>query len=148
MKLFKSAKVLPAAETRDQRRQVLKAALGIVGAGLLLPTLLNSPALAEERRRGKKPEAGAGGGDLALPLVEPGKGMAAGVNYQHRHADVKDAKLKTDRQGVKFEAQFCDNCMLYSPVGEKSGEKVGKCTLFANQLVKGKGWCTTWAKKA
>lgn len=77
-------------------------------------------------------------------LVEPGKGMAANVNYQHNHADVKDAALKVEKQGVKWEAQFCSNCVLYT----KLGDGTGKCTLFPGQLVKDSGWCTSWSKKA
>jgi len=94
----------------------------------------------------KKKEEAAAGGDL--PLVTPGQGMAASVNYVHNVADIKDAKLKMDRQGVKFQDQKCANCMLYSKHGTQGGVEVGKCQLFPNQVVKATGWCTSWAKKA
>jgi hypothetical protein len=100
------------------------------------------PAFAEERRR---PRGGGSGGEL--PLVKPGVGMAASVNYAEKHSDVKDPKLKVVRQGVPFEKQFCNSCVLYTKHGERNGKEVGVCTLFANQLVKGEGWCTSWAKK-
>lgn len=96
---------------------------------------------AQERRRSK-------GSDGDLTLVQPGQGMAASVNYHHKTSDVKDAKLKTDRQGMAFNQQRCSNCMLYSKHGMKDGSEVGKCTLFPNQVVKGEGWCSSWAKKS
>jgi hypothetical protein len=101
------------------------------------------PARGEERRARR---GGAGGAELAL--VKPGVGMAASVNYVEKHSDVKDAKLKVVRQGVPFEKQFCNNCVLYTKQGERNGKEVGLCTLFANQVVKGEGWCTSWAKKS
>lgn len=128
-------------ENLKSRRQFVQIALAVTGAALLAPAVGN----AQEKRRAKP---GGAGGDLALPYVEPGKGMAASVNYQTDHNAVKDAALKADRQGVKFADQKCANCMLYSKVGDKDGGEVGKCTLFAGQLVKGKAWCSSWAKKA
>ncbi len=125
----------------NTRRQFVKLALGVSGLALLNP----QSAVAQERRRGG---GAAAGGDLALPLVKPGEGMAASVNYQHKHSDVKNAALKVERQGTAWDKQYCNNCMLYTKVGQKDGEEVGKCTLFANQLVKGQGWCASWSKKA
>lgn len=127
------------------RRDFLKfAAVG--GASLFAMTAI---ANAEEKRRAGKPaDAAAAGGDSALPLVKPGEGMAAGVNYQDDKAKVKDAALKIDRQGVKFADQKCSNCALYQAAGKKDGAEVGKCSLFANQLVKANSWCGSWNKKA
>ncbi len=121
----------------NSRRMFIKSAVVSIGA-VTATAALSSNAFAEEKRRPKK-----SGGD-ALPLVEPGKGMAAGVKYAHTHADIKDASLKADRQGVKWDNQNCANCMLYT----KIDDKLGKCTLFANLAVKNTGWCTSWAKKA
>lgn len=104
------------------------------------------PAIATAEQKKKKGGAAAAGGDL--PLVTPGAGMAASVNYVHAHADMKKAELKTVRSGVAFDKQFCENCMLYSKHGTQGGEEVGKCTLFQGQVVKAKGWCNSWAKKA
>lgn len=131
---------------QNSRRQFMKLALGVSGIALLTPNLM----AAEERRRGGGGAAGAaaGGGDTALPLVKPGEGMAASVKYVHDNKDVKDASLKTDRQGTPFAKQNCAGCMLYTKVGMKDGSEVGKCTLFAGQLVKGQGWCASWSKKA
>ena len=86
---------------------------------------------------------------MDLPWVKPGEGMAASLNYKESWKEVKDAKLKTERQGVPFGAnQICSKCMLYTTVGKKDGHEAGKCTLFANQLVRGEGWCSSWSKKA
>lgn len=127
----------------NSRRQFVKLALGVSGLALLAPKSV----VAEERRRGGGAAAGAGG-DLALPLVKPGEGMAANLNYHHKHTDVKNAALKVERQGTAWDKQHCNNCMLYTKVGQKDGEEVGKCTLFNGMLVKGQGWCASWSKKA
>jgi hypothetical protein len=118
------------------RRNFLKTA----AVTLLIPALAQA-----EQKRGKKPSAG---GDADLPLVEPGKGMAQSLNYANTHADVKDAALKIDRGGLPFAKQFCSGCILYTAAGKKGAEEVGKCTLFAGQVVKANAWCQSWAKKA
>lgn len=122
----------------NSRRDFIKIAAGLAGLALLMPKSV----LAEGGRGGAAPA----GGDL--PLVEPGKGMAVGVNYVAKNSDVKDAKLKVDRAGVPFAKQTCAGCALYTAAGKKGGADVGKCAIFANQLVKGEGWCSSWSKKA
>ncbi len=128
----------------NSRRQFIKIA-AISGASLVA---MSGIAQAEEKRRAAKPAAGGASGDAALPFVKVGEGMAASVNYQDKHANVKDKALKVDRQGVKFENQKCSGCMLYTSIGKKDGAEAGKCTLFANALVKGDSWCASWSKKA
>lgn len=123
----------------NSRRNFIKMAAGLAGVALLMPKSV----LGEGGSRGG---GAAAGGDL--PLVEPGKGMAVGVNYVAKNSDVKDAKLKVDRAGVPFAKQTCANCALYTAAGKKAGADVGKCAIFANQLVKGEGWCNSWSKKA
>ncbi len=120
----------------NSRRSFVKLAAAVVGGAMILPETL----FAQEKRRAK-PGAG---GDAALPFVEPGKGMAASVNYQTDHNAIKDPALKADRSGVKFADQTCEKCMLYSKIDGTSR----KCTLFANQRVKNNAWCSSWAKKA
>ena len=107
-------------------------------------------AYAEEKRRGSTAGAApAGGGkDTDLPLVEPGKDVALAVNYVHKVSDIKDAKIKTERQGVSFANQDCLCCSFYTSVGQKGAYSVGKCTIFAGKLVKETGWCSSWNKKA
>lgn len=124
-----------------------------LGALAIAPSVLSSffgasVANAEEKRRAKPGAAGAGAGDTSLPWVAEGKGMAASLNYADDHSKVKDAKLKVERQGVPFDKQFCNGCLLYTKVGDKDGKEAGKCTLFQGQLVAGKGFCTSWAKKS
>lgn len=123
-------------ESNTNRRQALKQLAVAAGLAVLAPK-----ALAEKRR------GGGGGADDSLPLVEAGKGMAASVNYVEKHADLKDAKMKTTRQGLAWDQQRCNNCMLYTKVGDRGGKEVGKCTLFQGQVVKGEGWCASWSKK-
>ncbi len=133
------------------RRQFMQLFAAFGGLALLMPSLSQA---AEERRRAKPDAGGAGAaagggaGDLALPLVKPGEGMAASVHYVHDHKDLKDASLKVERQGLAFDKQHCKACMLFTGVGKKGSDEVGKCTLFAGQLVKANGWCASFSKKA
>lgn len=132
----------------SNRRDFLRNTFQWVGLVAAAPLFLKSIASAEERRRGggsAAPAAGAGGD--ALPLVKPGEGMAAGVNYVEDKAQVKKAELKIDRSGVKFADQHCGNCGFYTKVGMKDGKEIGKCTIFAGQAVHSNAWCSTWNKK-
>lgn len=139
-------------EQNSSRRRFFVHVGQMLGLAAVAPTLLSSKVFAEERRRARPAEGGAapaaGGGDLNLPMVEPGKGSAGPVNYHFKHSDVKDAALKVERGGVPFEKQFCTGCSFYTKAGNKGGEEVGKCQIFPNQLVKGTAWCSTWTKKA
>jgi hypothetical protein len=113
--------------------------------------LLSSLARGEERRRargGADAKGAAASGPLANPLVDSKDPAAVAMNYVEKHGDLKKAELKTERQGVAFDKQFCNNCSFYKEVGSKNGSQVGTCQLFANKLVKSEGWCSSWNKKA
>lgn len=142
-------------DQKTSRRQFFTQAGTLVGLAVIAPSLFGSSAFAEEKRRsrpaaGGAPATGGAGGDLNLPMVEPGKGVAAPVNYVLKHADLKDAAVKknAEAKGLPFEKQFCHNCSFYTKAGDKNGKEVGKCTIFPNQLVEGTAWCSTWTKKA
>jgi hypothetical protein len=108
---------------------------------------LGSLANAEERRRAKKADGAAAGGKPALVPVNPATdAMAKSVNYVEVHADMKKAELKTERQGVKWDEQFCNNCQLNVVIAGQT-ERMG-CTLFSGKSVAAKGWCSSWAKKS
>lgn len=131
-----------------QRRTFVKNAMGIMGMGFILPSRLMSfgqEARAEEKRRGGG--VGTNTAELSLPMVEPGKGMAASLTYVSKNSEVKDAKIKTERQGVPFDKQKCMGCALYTKVGAKNDQEVGKCAVFPAQLVASEAWCNSWAKK-
>lgn len=135
---------------KQTRRQFARF-FGVVAAGASFLGLASLQAQ-EERRRGGGGGPGAGpakggsapSGSLVDPAADP---MAKNVNYVHKKADLKKADLKIEKLGVKWDQQFCDNCTLYSAPGKKDGDDVGQCALFPGKLVKGKGWCTSWAKK-
>lgn len=129
---------------QNSRRDFFKKVAGIASAVVVAPAVVNGLFSSVANAEGKRGGAAGGG----LPLVEPGKDMAATVNYVHNAKDIKDAKLKTERQGVKFEQQNCAGCMLYTKEGMQGGVEVGKCSIFAGKVVKSTGWCTSWAKKA
>jgi len=126
--------------------------ISTVLAASVLAKLVPSTVLAEERRRPRPAAGGAaaggGSGPLSWPLVDPKSPAGSAVKYVVDKSAIKDAALKVERQGVKFENQFCNNCSFYKEVGSKDGSKVGTCTIFANQLVKEKAWCSSWNKKA
>lgn len=127
------------------RRNFFKAALLTTGAIIGYSTLAG----AEERRRGARPSAGGG---AAAVLVDPKDPAAKAVSYVHKTSDIKDAKLKNDRAGVKFADQKCSNCAFYLKDKETTvaGKKASGCQMpFAtNKAVAAEGWCTSWAKKA
>ncbi|MGZ3798386.1 MAG: hypothetical protein ACXVB1_18595, partial [Pseudobdellovibrionaceae bacterium] len=112
----------------------------MLGLATIAPLLFSSKVLAEEKRRARPgegaPATGAAGGCADFPLVEPGKGTAAPVNYQFKHSDVKDASLKIERGGVPFEKQFCSStsatCSFYGKCTTKKGEELGTCQIFPN----------------
>jgi hypothetical protein len=140
-------------DQKTSRRQFFTQVGTLVGVAVMAPALFSANAFAEERRKraegGAAPAGGAAaGGDLNLPMVEPGKGQAAAVNYTLKHADVKDPALKVERGGVPFEKQHCSGCSFYTKAGNKNGKEVGKCTIFAGNLVESTAWCSTWTKKA
>lgn len=124
------------------RRSFLKYSMTVSGIILAAPLLLK----AEERRR-RGGDAKAAGG--ALVLLDPKDQAAKALNYAEKHSDVKDAKLKTDRGGVKFEAQKCEGCQFFDKSKEAtvSGKKAAPCQLFPGKAVVAEGWCTTWTKK-
>jgi hypothetical protein len=124
------------------RRSFIQTALTITGAIALLPVMARS----EERRRGggTTPAAAAG-----LVLIDPKDPQAKALSYVHDHKDIKDKALQTERNGVKWADQKCQNCNFYQKdkEGKASGKTAAPCQLLANKAVTAAGWCTTWAKK-
>lgn len=126
------------------RRTFFQGALATVG----LVTVFSSLAKSEERRRGAAPTAAAAG----PVLVDPKDPAAKAVNYVQNTSEIKDAKLQTERNGVKFKDQHCKNCSFYTKDKEATvdGKKAAPCMMpFAGgKSVVAEGWCTSWAKKA
>lgn len=131
--------------SKINRREFFVHAGQLVGAALAIPLVLRGEALAQERRRGggASPSGGA-----ELPLVSPKDSNAMAVNYVEKHSDLKKAEMKTERQGVKFEAQFCSNCSFYKAAGKKNGKDAGPCQIFPGKWVLGEAWCGSWNKKS
>ncbi len=125
-----------------KRRDFIQHALTVVGAMALFPTLAQS----EERRRGGGATAATAAG---LVLVDPKDPQAKALNYVHEHKDIKDKTLQTERNGVKWADQKCQNCNFYQKdkEGKASGKTAAPCQLLANKAVAASGWCSTWAKK-
>jgi hypothetical protein len=125
------------------RRSFIQTAITITGAIALFPAIARS----EERRRGggAAPAAAAAG----LVLVDPKDPQAKALSYVHEHKDIKDKALQTERNGVKWTDQKCNNCNFYQKdkEGKASGKTAAPCQLLANKAVASTGWCTTWAKK-
>jgi len=75
-----------------------------------------------------------------LPMLEQGDAQAVALSYVDDATQVDKVKFTSYVAGSQ-----CDNCVLY--LG-KAGDAAGPCPLFAGKHVAGKGWCSSWAKKA
>lgn len=69
----------------------------------------------------------------ALTEADP---TAAALKYKMDATKASERKDKT---------ADCGNCVLYTG---KAGSVEGPCGAFGGKLVKSKGWCTAWSKKA
>lgn len=122
------------------RRSFLQVTLASAAAVVGYSVLANA-----ERRRG-------GGAAVAAALVDPNSPAAKAVNYVHTNSQIKDAKLQTERSGVKFKDQKCANCAFYVKDKEAkvSGKTAAPCQMpfAAGKVVSAEGWCTSWAKRA
>ena len=130
------------------RRSFFQLFIGGAGFLAIAATLKSNNAWAQERRRGGGAAAAAG-----PVLVDPASAAAKQVNYVHKHSDLKDKTLMTERAGVKWTDQKCTNCSFYQKHDKdnKVGAlAVGGCTMpfAAGKVVADAGWCMTWAKKA
>jgi hypothetical protein len=115
--------------TNISRRRFFVQVLGITGAAVLAPAILN----AQEKRRSAAPAAGGG----ATPMVDPKDPVAKAVKY------VEDAKQAPESKG-----NHCATCGFYKKAEMRAGKEVGSCTIFAGKLVHAEGWCASWNKKA
>lgn len=82
---------------------------------------------------------GLGKAHAATPLAETDS-TAVALGYK---SDVK--KVDTKKYPAFVRGQQCSNCKLYA--GQATAP-TAPCSIFANKLVKGKGWCVAWVKKA
>jgi hypothetical protein len=130
------------------RRHFFQAAFLTVGALIGYSAIAN----AEERRRGSRSAPGGAKAGACGPLVDTQEPAAKSVNYVHKGSDIKDAKLKTERSGVKFDSQKCNNCAFYLKDKEckVDGKTAAPCQMpfAANKVVTADGWCSSWAKKS
>lgn len=113
----------------NSRRQFFKYAAGFAGLAATLRWMPQALAAAK------------------LKMVEVGKGMAASLSYNEDKKKVKKS-LQIEKAGVKWDAQFCSNCALYTKKGMDNGKEVGLCAIFPNEHVTSHGWCVNWSKKA
>lgn len=115
--------------TNISRRRFFVQVLGITGAAVLAPAILN----AQEKRRSAAPAAGGG----ALPLVDAKDPVAKAVKY------VEDFKKAPEAKG-----NHCATCGFYKKTEMRGGKEVGSCTIFAGKVVLADAWCASWNKKA
>jgi anaerobic selenocysteine-containing dehydrogenase len=71
--------------------------------------------------------------------------LAQSLGY---HADAKKVNNKKwpKHAGAEGAKQTCSGCMFYQSKDPKAAE--APCQIFSGKLVKGAGWCNSWAKKA
>jgi hypothetical protein len=147
-------------EAKSSRRQFFLRVGQMLGLAVVIPSVISSVVFAEERRRARPAEGGAAGagaggaggaekpkGDVNKPMVDPKSKMAQDLSYSLKHADVKKPELKTERQGVPFEKQFCKDCNFYQGAGKKNGTEVGNCTVLSGNNVPHDAWCSSWFKR-
>lgn len=66
---------------------------------------------------------------------------AKALNYVHNAK-----KVDTKKFPQKNDKTMCSTCNLYKANAENKGW--GTCTLFPGNLVREKGWCSSWIPKA
>lgn len=73
--------------------------------------------------------------------------LAQSLGY---HADAKkvDVKKWPKRAGADGAKQLCKTCQFYQSKGDASTSTEAPCQIFAGKLVKGNGWCNSWAQKS
>ena len=71
--------------------------------------------------------------------------LAQSLGY-HANAKKVDNKKWPKHAGAEGAKQMCSGCMFYQAKDAKAAE--APCQIFAGKLVKGAGWCNSWAKKA
>lgn len=73
-----------------------------------------------------------------LPKLTLANPVAKGLAYTENAAGVKHAMYKP--------GSTCANCSQFKALA--GGGAYGLCTLFPQNTVAAKGWCSAWAKKA
>ncbi len=87
-----------------------------------------------------KKEEAVPAGKKAVPESDS---LASQLGYKEDASKV-DVKKFPQLNTAAGKLQNCANCMFYTP----ENGSWGKCQLIQSGLVKGKGWCMSWAKKA
>ena len=73
-----------------------------------------------------------------LPKLTLANAVAKGLAYTENAASAKHAMYKP--------GSTCANCAQFKALA--AGGAYGLCTLFPQNTVASKGWCSAWAKKA
>jgi High potential iron-sulfur protein len=123
-----------------RRRFLGRASIALAAALGLSRALAKTPP-----KKSDAPEAGKG--SAALVLVDEKSSLAVTLKYAS-DASTVPAGLKVAKAGVDGANQNCANCMFYTKSGKVGSDEVGKCQLLVQGVVKGKGWCSSWTKKA
>lgn len=93
-------------------------------------------------------EKKSGAGSATLPAgesaVKEDEPVAASLGYKEDVSKVDTTRFPK-RKGPEGEKQFCHNCQFYTPKGDSGW---GACLILRTGLVKGEGWCNTWAAKS
>ena len=80
----------------------------------------------------------------APEMLKTSDPQAQALGY-HEDATKVNAKKFPKRADTEGRKQFCWNCQFYqSKNADPKKDASAPCTIFANKLVKGKGWCASW----
>lgn len=136
--------------TTRNRRQFLRSAALLFGATALAGSTACSGGASEPAQPKPAPKPEAKAAEAPKPAAPPKPAepvkltvddpIATQLKYVEDASTVDKAANATFKEGSR-----CSNCMLFQAGAD---EEWGPCTLFANKLVKGEGWCASWAPKA
>jgi hypothetical protein len=108
--------------TRELSRRGFVARLAVASLALALPDFGATPA-------------------AEPPKLNPNDPSAKTIGY------TEDASKIDPKKEPLFKAKSrCDNCTFFQSTQAKGD--YAPCTIFANQMVVGKGWCRAWSAKA
>jgi hypothetical protein len=128
------------------RREFLKWSGMLIG-GLPVVSKLISPLVFAQSTAKSAAKVGAEKDTPGLTLVADNDPVAKTLLYTHI-ADNAPADKRVDKMGTPAKSQICANCNFYVKKGSLGGQEVGQCQLIQAGVVKSKGWCISWFKKA
>lgn len=74
-------------------------------------------------------------------MLDPNDPLPKTMGY---HPDAKEVDAKKWPKIKESPGQLCSNCQFFTDVGKPQS----LCSIFPGKMVRAKGWCNTWIKRA